>query len=528
MSSLTTSTTVCPSAARAVTCTTRVPAVRCARRAPVFEAAIGERRRRSGRRGRRRRAVVVATARSSPTSGPAASPRPLDGPRRDPGAHVLGGRRHDADHTCLIGTISRLSYAPLRGRPPKPWRWHSSSPTSPTASRWRAFGPTTCTCRTKPDLTPVSEADEAVERAIRDQLAVVSRARGARRGVRRPHAGRRRRVPLDHRPDRRHEELRARRADLGDAHRPRTRGNADRRRRRRRPRSACAGGPGAGSARSATASASRCRRWRRSTTRSSRSRGTPRSASRPTASANACSRCRTAAGARAASATSGSTCSSPKARSTSRSIPIVSLWDVAALVPIIEEARRPVDTVDGRADIDGGSFVCTNGVLHDAVVAAARRSASESSATPSVRAVTVGIDIGTSSVKAVAADDDGNVVARSRVPHEFYVPSPLRFEHDAADGMARRTAAGARKRLGDVEPRRRVGRGDGAVVDRRRRATACRARPACSTATSAGHRARRGCDRRGGRAHAVPATGRRSNGPTRAATGWRKPSRTTR
>ncbi len=46
--------------------------------------------------------------------------------------------------------------------------------------------------------------------------------------------------------------------------------------------------------------------------------------------------------------------------------------------------------------------------------------------------VTVGIDIGTSSVKAVAADGDGNIVARSRVPHEFYVPSPLRFQHDAA------------------------------------------------------------------------------------------------
>jgi len=48
-----------------------------------------------------------------------------------------------------------------------------------------------------------------------------------------------------------------------------------------------------------------------------------------------------------------------------------------------------------------------------------------------VSALTVGIDIGTSSVKAVAADDDGNIVVRSRVPHEFFVPSPLRFEHDA-------------------------------------------------------------------------------------------------
>jgi xylulokinase len=49
-----------------------------------------------------------------------------------------------------------------------------------------------------------------------------------------------------------------------------------------------------------------------------------------------------------------------------------------------------------------------------------------------VTELTAGIDIGTSSVKAVAADADGNVVARARIPHEFQVPSPLRFEHDAA------------------------------------------------------------------------------------------------
>lgn len=66
--------------------------------------------------------------------------------------------------------------------------------------------------------------------------------------------------------------------------------------------------------------------------------------------------------------------------------------------------------------------------------------------------VTVGIDIGTSSVKAVAADDDGNVVARARVPHEFRVPSPLRFEHDAAVAWHEgpRHALDA---LGDIEPR---------------------------------------------------------------------------
>jgi xylulokinase len=44
----------------------------------------------------------------------------------------------------------------------------------------------------------------------------------------------------------------------------------------------------------------------------------------------------------------------------------------------------------------------------------------------------VGIDIGTSSVKAVAADPDGRVVASSRVPHAIGIPTPTRFQHDAA------------------------------------------------------------------------------------------------
>jgi xylulokinase len=60
--------------------------------------------------------------------------------------------------------------------------------------------------------------------------------------------------------------------------------------------------------------------------------------------------------------------------------------------------------------------------------------------------VTVGIDIGTSSVKAIAADADGRVVSFARVPHEVRVPSPLRFEHDA-DAAWRR---GPRAALGAV------------------------------------------------------------------------------
>jgi xylulokinase len=47
--------------------------------------------------------------------------------------------------------------------------------------------------------------------------------------------------------------------------------------------------------------------------------------------------------------------------------------------------------------------------------------------------VTVGLDIGTTSVKAIAADDDGTVVARARVPHEIRIPDAELFEHDATE-----------------------------------------------------------------------------------------------
>lgn len=46
------------------------------------------------------------------------------------------------------------------------------------------------------------------------------------------------------------------------------------------------------------------------------------------------------------------------------------------------------------------------------------------------RSLTVGLDIGTTSVKAVAADADGAVVAQARVPHPVGLPFPGAFEHD--------------------------------------------------------------------------------------------------
>jgi xylulokinase len=45
--------------------------------------------------------------------------------------------------------------------------------------------------------------------------------------------------------------------------------------------------------------------------------------------------------------------------------------------------------------------------------------------------ITVGVDIGTTSVKALAVDGDGEILARARVPHDIHAPSVDVFEHDA-------------------------------------------------------------------------------------------------
>ncbi len=66
--------------------------------------------------------------------------------------------------------------------------------------------------------------------------------------------------------------------------------------------------------------------------------------------------------------------------------------------------------------------------------------------------VTIGLDIGTTSVKAVAVDDEGEVIARARVPHRLVVPAPDRMEHDAAQAW-RRGPRRALAALGDVDAR---------------------------------------------------------------------------
>ncbi|MBA2610295.1 MAG: xylulose kinase [Actinobacteria bacterium] len=60
--------------------------------------------------------------------------------------------------------------------------------------------------------------------------------------------------------------------------------------------------------------------------------------------------------------------------------------------------------------------------------------------------VTVGLDIGTTSVKAVAVNADGDVLARARVPHEVRTPAAGCFEHDVNQAW----------RSGVVEALRRV------------------------------------------------------------------------
>lgn len=50
--------------------------------------------------------------------------------------------------------------------------------------------------------------------------------------------------------------------------------------------------------------------------------------------------------------------------------PVVSLWDLAALVPIVEEAGGRFSDLDGGAGPDGGSALSSNGLLHDAVLSA--------------------------------------------------------------------------------------------------------------------------------------------------------------
>jgi histidinol-phosphatase len=49
-----------------------------------------------------------------------------------------------------------------------------------------------------------------------------------------------------------------------------------------------------------------------------------------------------------------------------------SVWDFAAIQPIVEEAGGRFSDYAGVARIDGGRAISTNGLLHDAVLEAMR------------------------------------------------------------------------------------------------------------------------------------------------------------
>lgn len=109
-------------------------------------------------------------------------------------------------------------------------------------------------------------------------------------------------------------------------------------------------------------------------------------------------------------------------------------------------------------------------------------------------AVTVGIDIGTTSVKAVAADENGDILARARVPHKLLVPRPDQLEHDPNQAWRRGPkraleavgGPGAGVGLSAMVPsltavdRRGIARGPGLLYGDRRGYTGSTASPASS------------------------------------------------
>src|SRR5215469_13926898 len=66
-------------------------------------------------------------------------------------------------------------------------------------------------------------------------------------------------------------------------------------------------------------------------------------------------------------------------------------------------------------------------------------------------AVTVGLDIGTTSIKAVAVDASGRVQARARLPHKVLHPEPNQMEHNPEQAW-RKGPRRALAALGDIRP----------------------------------------------------------------------------
>src|SRR5437588_2106448 len=105
--------------------------------------------------------------------------------------------------------------------------------------------------------------------------------------------------------------------------------------------------------------------------------------------------------------------------------------------------RRGVWSIHGSSTTSASSLSVSrpsprNGAVTRARCAGAITRHNDGTMTPASHTqLAVGIDIGTTSVKAVAADADGNVVARARVPHKVLIPAADKFEHDADEAWRR-------------------------------------------------------------------------------------------
>ena len=129
---------------------------------------------------------------------------------------------------------------------------------------------------------------------------------------------------------------------------------------------------------------------------------------------------------------------------------------------------------------------------------------------PSNSELTVGIDIGTSSVKAVAADADGNVVARVAHPARLLRAEPAALRARRRGRVARTGRAARSPRSATSTPRGVSVAAMVPVADRgRRRRRPVRARPALRRRTRPPGPASAPA-RRGRRARAVPALARRA------------------
>ena len=309
--------------------------------------------------------------------------------------------------------------------------------------------------QTKPDLTPVTEADRAVETAIRDGSrscppgdAVVGEEFGVT-------GERRRAVGSSTRSTAR--RLRPRLAGVGDAARAGGRTASSWSASCRRRRSAGAGGRPRGGGAFVNGDADRGVEGRRaSRTRSSLRRrrvtyeafgARRREFPRWRATCLAPARLRRLLGPHARGRRlDRHRCSSPSSH----------VWDVAARRA--RSSRRPAAACTDLARRRPRRRRQRGDDQRPPARRRARLVSERRVMAPTWHEVTVGIDIGTSSVKAIAADGDGNVVASARASRtSSAIPTPERFEHDAAvawrTGRARRSP---RRGRSDARPLRGV------------------------------------------------------------------------